>query len=160
MVETDWWVRARWLAGLAALSICALAHGTPTDARDIVAELDTEFQAAVKSNDVQTMGRILDENMILVLGDGTTNTRAKLLQEARDKAYAYERQDEEPGTQSVRIWGDTAVVTARLWVKGLSHGTTFDRRLWFSDVYVHTAKGWRYVFGQASIHLPDETDVR
>lgn len=26
--------------------------------------------------------------------------------------------------------------------------------LWFSDVYVRTASGWRYVFGQASLPLP------
>jgi hypothetical protein len=48
----------------------------------------------------------------------------------------------------VRVWGDAAVVTARLWVKGVSGGAPFDRRLWFSDTYVRTRKGWRYLFGQ------------
>ena len=125
------------------------------DASHVVGRLDTDFQAAVKANDVQTMEQILGENMVLVLGNGTTNTRAELLQEARDKAYVYERQEEDPGTQTVRIWGDTAVVTARLWVKGVNHGTSFDRHLWFSDTYVRTRDGWRYAFGQASLHLPD-----
>jgi hypothetical protein len=41
----------------------------------------------------------------------------------------------------VRVWGDTAVVTARLWVKGVNHGASFDRHLWFSDTYVRTRKG-------------------
>jgi ketosteroid isomerase-like protein len=139
---------------LASLSLAAVtAHASSTDAKQVVAELDTEYQAAVKVNDAQAMERILAENMTLVLGNGTTNTRAELLQEARDEAYVYERQDEDPGTQTVRVWGDTAVVTARLWIKGVSQGTAFDRHLWFSDVYVRTGKGWRYVFGQASLHM-------
>jgi hypothetical protein len=53
------------------------------------------------------------------------------------------------------VWGDTAVVTARLWVKGTQRGTPVDQRLWFSDTYVRRPEGWRYVFGQASIPLPE-----
>jgi ketosteroid isomerase-like protein len=102
-----------------------------------------------------TAGGILAENMVLVSGNGASNTGSELLQEARDKAYIYERQEEDPDTQTVRVWGDTAIVTARLWVKGVSQGTAFDRHLWFSDVYVRTGKGWRYVFGQASLHMPN-----
>jgi ketosteroid isomerase-like protein len=145
-----------------AVGVCAaLAFGAPADAvspnpRDIVAQLDTQFQAAVKVNDVEAMERILGDDMILVLGNGTTNTRAELLQEARDKSYVYERQEEDPGTQTVRVWADTAIVTARLWVKGKSGGKPFDRHLWFSDVYLRTSTGWHYVFGQASLHLSDE----
>jgi hypothetical protein len=54
------------------------------------------------------------------------------------------------------LWGDTAVVTAKLLLKGTREGTAFDRKLWFSDTYVRTPRGWRYVFGQASIALPPE----
>jgi ketosteroid isomerase-like protein len=151
----------RWRADLPvaallmALSLRAPADAGVADAHEFVARLDTQFQAAVKVNDVRAMDRILAEDMVLVLGDGSINTRAELLQEARGGTYVYERQEEDPGTQSVHVWGDTAVVTARLWVKGMNQGKAFDRHLWFSDVYVHTVKGWRYAFGQASLHLPD-----
>jgi ketosteroid isomerase-like protein len=122
--------------------------------RDTVARLDTEFQAAVKKNDVATMARILHDDMVLVLGDGRINTRAEQLQEARDRIVKYEIQDEDPGTQTVRVYGDTAVVTARLRIKGTSQGSTFERQLWFSDTYVRTPAGWRYFVGQASLRLP------
>jgi hypothetical protein len=58
----------------------------------------------------------------------------------------------------VRLYGrDTAIVTARLWLKGVTReGRAFDRRLWFSDTYVRTPEGWRYAFGQASLDLPAE----
>jgi hypothetical protein len=82
--------------------------------------------------------------------------RADLLGESSAGKIVYERQDEEPGTQTVRVWGDTAVVTAKLWLKGTREGTAFERKLWFSDTYVRTPQGWRYVFGQASLALPAE----
>lgn len=28
-------------------------------------------------------------------------------------------------------------------------------KLWFSDTYVRSRSGWKYVFGQSSIPLPD-----
>jgi Domain of unknown function (DUF4440) len=141
-----------------ACFVWACAEAESGDERQVVAKLDREFQAAVKINDAQTMERILHRDMVLVLGNGTTNTRDDLLREARDKTITYERQDEDPGTQTVRLWGLTAVVTARLWVKGVNNGRPFNRRLWFSDTYVRTADGWRYAFGQASLHLPDADD--
>jgi ketosteroid isomerase-like protein len=149
--------REAGLGLLAAALVYAGANASPTDVRDIVARLDTEFQAAVKINDAPTMQRILHEDMVLVLGNGKTSTGAELLEEARNKLIAYERQDEDPGTQTVRVWGDTAVVTARLWVKGVRQGgLAFDRRVWFSDTYVRTPRGWRYFFGQVSLHMPDQ----
>src|ERR1700674_3159124 len=113
-------IRTASTLGIFAAFLLVTAHASSTDARQAVAKLDTVFQAAVKANDAQSMERILGENMILVLGDGTTNTRAVLLQEARNKTYVYEHQEEDSGTQTVRVWGDTAVVTARLWIKGVN----------------------------------------
>jgi ketosteroid isomerase-like protein len=88
------------------------------------------------------------------LGDGRVSSRNDQIQEARDRVISYERQEEDLGTQSVRVYGDTAIVTARLWIKGVRKGSAFDRRVWFSDTYVRTASGWRYFFGQASSSLP------
>jgi ketosteroid isomerase-like protein len=137
------------------MGVAGTAAASPEEDRRIVAALDTEFQAAVKHHDVATMDRILHDEMVLVLGDGRTFTKAEQLQSAREKAIQYEIQDEDPGTQIVRVWGDTAVVTARLRIKGMMNGNAFDRRLWFSDTYIRTPQGWKYVFGQASLKLPD-----
>jgi ketosteroid isomerase-like protein len=123
-----------------------------TDDARLVAALDTEYQAAVKENDVATMDRILADNFILVTGRGRTFTKRDLLNEARGGRYAYERQED--SQQTVRVWGDTAVITALLWAKGTEAGKAFDYKLWFSDVYLRTPAGWKYVFAQASIPLP------
>jgi ketosteroid isomerase-like protein len=127
-------------------------------AKDVetVAALDTEYQAAVKKNDADTMDRILHDEMILVLGNGTVYTKADLIQSAREGKIVYEQQDEVDNSQKVRVWGDTAVITAKLWLKGTSEGKAFERKLWFSDTYIRTKDGWKYVFGQASLALPNQ----
>jgi uncharacterized protein (TIGR02246 family) len=143
--------------GTVTLAVVAtVVQASDEDDRRAVAALDTRYQDAVKRNDAETMARILHEDFVLVLGNGKAFTREELLREARDRTVQYERQDEDEGTQTVRVWGDTAVVTARLWVKGVRGGVAFDRRLWFSDTYVRTRQGWRYAFGQASLSLPPD----
>ena len=141
---------AAWLTALPAVSRAE----SPAEIEKIVAGLDTEYQAAVKANDAATMDRILADDFVLVLGNGKTFTKADLLESAREKTAIYEHQEELE--QKVRVWGDTAVVTALLWIKGTSEGKGFERKLWFSDTYVKTGSGWRYVLGQASLPLPAE----
>ena len=138
-----------------ALGILLAATAAMADDTAIVAALDTRYQAAVKANDAAEMDRILADNFVLVTGRGKTYSKADLLASARSKEIAYEQQDELSQTQTVRVWGDTAVVTALLWIKGKQGEQSFERKLWFSDTYVRTAKGWRYAFGQASLPLPD-----
>ena len=140
---------------LLSMGAAGAVQASAEEDRKTVAALDVEFQAAVKRNDAATIDRILHEDMVLVLGDGRTIAREDIVKSALEKQIAYEYQDEDPGTQVVRVWGDTAVVTARLWVKGRSKDAEFDRRLWFSDTYVRTPQGWRYAFGQASLKLAD-----
>ncbi len=143
---------------LLSVGAAGAAHATPEQDRATVAALDTEYQGAVERNDASAMAAILHPDMILVIGRGATFTREDLLRSARERDFEYERQVEDEGTQIVRLYGeDTAVVTARLWLKGTTReGEPFERRLWFSDTYVRTNEGWRYAFGQASIALPVE----
>jgi ketosteroid isomerase-like protein len=118
----------------------------------IVKALDAEYQEAVKKNDAATMDRLLADNFVLVTGSGKTYTKADLLQEARSGRVVYEHQEDT--AQTVRLWGDTAAVTAKLWEKGTENGKPFDYTVWFTDTYVRTATGWCYVFGQSSLPLP------
>jgi len=144
------------LLGVAGLSLAAVGAAADSRAADekAVADLDTQYQAAVGKNDAETMARILLDDFVLVVGNGTVYNKADLIKSARDKEFVREHQVEDPGTQKVRVHGDTAVVTAKLWLKGTSGGKPIDKQLWFSDTYVRTSQGWRYFFGQASLSLP------
>ena len=71
------------------------------------------------------MDRILADEFILVTGSGKTYTKADLLEEARSGRVHYERQDDT--NQAVRVWGNTAVITALLTEKGTDDGKPFDK---------------------------------
>src|SRR6266566_3758456 len=134
---------------LLTASPLALPKPPPTVDAQTVAALDTMYQAAVKANDIGIMDRILADDFVLVTDRGVSLTKADLIKEARGKRTIYEHQEEEEGTQNVRIWRDTAVVTALLRIKGTRDQNPFDYKVWLNETYVRTPTGWRYVFGQA-----------
>jgi ketosteroid isomerase-like protein len=142
-----------WVVGLVLLSAPPRVP-LPDDDRRIVGDLDIQYQAAVRNHDALTMNRILADEFVLVTGRGGVFSRTDLLNEAADTGIVYDHQEDT--SRTVRLWGSTAVVTALLWAKGNDHGKPFDYKLWFSDTYVRTPSGWRYVFGQASLRLPSE----
>src|SRR5436190_3800101 len=119
-----------------------------------VARLDTLYHSAVKANDVAIMDEILADDFVLVTDRGASLTKADLIKEAQEKRTIYEHQEGEEGTQKVRIWRDTAVVTALLRINGTRDQNPFDYKVWITETYVRTAAGWQYVFGQASISWP------
>jgi ketosteroid isomerase-like protein len=135
----------------------ATAGAAPADDEKAVAQMDTQYQLAVKMNDAATIQRIHADDMILVTGRGRVFRGAEIEERARKGGVKYEQQDEIEGSQKVRVWGDTAVVTALLWIKGTDpERGAFDYKLWFSDTYVRIGGRWRYAFGQASLPLPKE----
>jgi ketosteroid isomerase-like protein len=121
--QFDFWV-GEWDVFEVGGSIAeARGNGSDEDRRAVSA-LDTQFQAAVKKNDVEGMSRILADDYILVTSSGRTQTKTDLLNEAREGKTTYERQEDT--NQTVRLWGDTAVVTAKLLAKGTDGEKPFD----------------------------------
>jgi ketosteroid isomerase-like protein len=147
-------LRSGVLLAVGSVIAISAASASPADDAKTVGALDKAYQAAVKANDADAMARILADDFVLVTGRGETHDKNELLKAAREKTVVYEKQDELE--QHVRVWGETAVATALLWIKGTSAGSSFERKLWFSDTYVRTKTGWKYVLGQASLPLPDE----
>lgn len=146
-----WRMVTLWLGGTLTMAITRSGAAQHTDSA-MVAELDTKYQAAVKANDWRTMDAILADDFVLVTGNGSVYHKADLIDAAKRGTVVYQHQED--SQQTVRVWGNTAVVTALLWEQGTQGGKSFDKRLWFSDTYVKTPGGWRYVFGQASLPLP------
>jgi ketosteroid isomerase-like protein len=139
------------LSGALAMLAGVAASADSTTDQSTVAALDTEYQLAVKNNDADTMGRILADDFVVVWGTGETHNKADLLNDARTKRVQYEHNEDTDKT--VQVWGDTAVITSKLWLKGVDKGKPFEWHVWFSDTYVRTPSGWRYVHGMASLPL-------
>ena len=135
-----------------AMMMAQVAVASVADDQKMVAALDKKYQAAVLRNDAAIMDQILADDYVLVTGRGKTYSKADLLNDARSGQVIYEHQEDTE--QTVRVWGDTAIVTAKLWEKGTDHGKAFDHWVWFSDVYLRTPKGWKYTFAQSGLALP------
>jgi ketosteroid isomerase-like protein len=138
------------IGALAILGGVAVSADSTAD-QNTVARLDIEYQLAVKNNDADTMNRILADDFVVVWGTGEIHNKADLLNDARTKRVQYEHN--EGSDRTVRVWGDTAVITAKLWLKGVDKGKPFEWHVWFADTYVRTPSGWRYVDGFASLPL-------
>jgi ketosteroid isomerase-like protein len=124
------------------------AHAATAEDQKLIQDLDSKYQSAVEKNDAATMDRLLADDFLLVTGTGKKYAKADLLNAARAEQTRYELQSDTE--QSVRVWGNTAVITAKLHAKGTENGKPFDYTLWFSDTYMRTSNGWQYVFGQAA----------
>jgi len=133
----------------------AAVQASEAEDRQTLADLDTKYQKAVEQNDAKTMAEILADNFVLVEGDGKRSTKADLVDDAKSGKTHYVRQDDSERT--VAVFGDTAVVTAKLHAKGIEDGVKVDYSQWFTDVYVRTPNGWRYVYAQASLSLPSKS---
>jgi ketosteroid isomerase-like protein len=116
-----------------------------------VAALDRQYQAAMKANDDAAMDKILADGFTIVNGRGQVSTKSDVLKAARDKKTTYDQIEQKEGSQNVHVFGDTAVVTETLRVKGTEDGKPIDYEVWSSDTYSRTPAGWRYVFGQSSM---------
>jgi ketosteroid isomerase-like protein len=137
------------VAATAAAMFCAgRSGGSRVDDEKTVAALDSQYQEAVKKNDVPTIERSLADDLVLVSGKGSVQSKADLLKESASGDFTYEHQED--GDRTVRVWGDTAVVTALLWAKGVENGKSFEYKIWCSDVYMRMPSGWRYMFAQVS----------
>ena len=143
------------IAGGLALVPATTVRASDADDQKIVAALDTKYQKAVEQNDGKTMAEILADDFTLVEGDGKRSTKADLVDDAKSGKTHYEHQEDSQRT--VVVSGDTAVVTALLWAKGMEDGVKVDYKLWFTDVYVRTPKGWRYFYAQSSLSLPTKS---
>jgi ketosteroid isomerase-like protein len=118
----------------------------PDDVRAVTV-LNERYQKAVLESDAATMDAILADDFVLYASSGAEFSKKDLLADARRKDLVFHRN--ECSNVRVRVWSDTAVVSASLWEAGTDKGTTFDHKVDFADVYVRTPKGWKYVVGHA-----------
>ena len=143
----------------AALILCVSVLYAPIVAlaesdEEAVARLDDEWQAMVGRNDAPAIAAFLVDDFALVTARGRVDNKATLVKEAATRDSVYEKQED--SRRTVRVYGDAAVVTALLWVKGTSHRKDFEYKLWFSDFYAKRDGAWRYVFAMAASALPKE----
>jgi ketosteroid isomerase-like protein len=97
-------------------------------------------------NDAEAVGRFLADDWIIIDPDGGIVDKASFLEVIRSGALTHEMMESDD--TRVRIYGNTAIVTALTTTKGAFSGQVFTTKERATDVFVKQAGRWLCAFSQ------------
>jgi ketosteroid isomerase-like protein len=106
-----------------------------------ILKMGRDFEQAVIKNDADTVARFLHDDWIIIDPDGGIVDKERFLAVIRSGALTHEAMKSED--VKVRIYGDTAVVTALTATTGAYNGQKFTTQERATDVLVKTAGQWQ-----------------
>lgn len=119
--------------------------------KEILAQDARRIEAMVKV-DVATLGEILRDDLTYIHSSGQIETKAQVIDEIATGKLKYRALV--PSEQTVRVLGDTALVTGRAQIKATSGGKALGFWVRFTEVWARSEKTWQLVAWQ-STRLPD-----
>ena len=144
-------IRITQLGRLMAVLLLVQVAGTAdaglfTDVRTDVRHFERDMTAAVGRNDVGALEHLLAEDWTIVSGEGSIISRATFLQVMAGGDLVHQSMD--PQDQTIRLYGDVAVVTAHIQSGGSYKGATFHADEIATDVIVKRHGHWVCVLTQ------------
>jgi ketosteroid isomerase-like protein len=116
-----------------------------TVAAELVA-LEQQFSRAVVKGDVATLDRLVVADWIIVGPEGKVISKATFFDVVKSGALTHSVM--EMDETRVRVYGDSAVVTARAVTTGTYKGQPFTTRERSTDVFARQQGQWKYVLTQ------------
>jgi len=110
---------------------------------DELLKLEKEFAEAIVRNDVEGIGRLVADDWVIIDPNGEIVDRARFLEVIKSGALTHEMMESEDFR--VRIYGDSAVVTAVTRTKGKFMGGEFSTQERATDVFVKPNGRWQCV---------------
>jgi len=117
------------------------------DGNEVLAR-ERDWGAAMIANDADAIGRFMADDWIIVGPDGGVNDRTRFLALVRSGDLTHDVMDS--SDESVRVYGDAAVVTARGVSGGAYRGQAFRVVERVTDVWVRREGTWRCVLTHLS----------
>lgn len=114
-----------------------------------IVEMERETKEASLRRDSEFPQRVLAEDYVAISPLGQVTTKKEALSARRSGQLRYETID--VSDMVVRLYGDTAVVTARADVKGHQLGEDFSGPYRYTRVWVRRAGRWQTVSYQATV---------
>ncbi|MBZ5631342.1 MAG: nuclear transport factor 2 family protein [Acidobacteriia bacterium] len=106
-----------------------------------VLRIEREFSQAIVKNDAEAVGRFLADDWIVIDPDGGIVDRARFLGVMKSGALTHEMMESED--TRVRVYGNTAIVTALTKTKGKFNGQVFTTQERATDVFVKQDGRWQ-----------------
>ena len=129
-----------WIALLSVSSMAAVAQDSPKAVEGKIIALEKLWNQAYKSGDSKALDAILDDSIVLINDDGSTQSKKEFLDSI--KATNAQEQQVAPEALKVYVHGEVAVSTGVLKVKGTEGGKAYTRRERFVDTWLHKGGNW------------------
>ena len=134
---------------LIAFAVVALAGAAHADSLEEVRRLDAEISVATWSGDAEWFEQNVADDYVLVTPGGTMRSKRDVIRELSTPGLKMD--PFEPSEVSVRLYGDTAVVTGRMLQRFTLGGMRYSNDLRYTDVYVRKKGRWVLVSGHTSL---------
>ena len=106
-------------------------------------KLEKAFGEAIVKNDVEGVERIVTDDWIIIDPNGEIVDRARFFEVIKSGALTHDIMESED--LRVRVYGDSAVVTAITSTKGKFMGQEFSTRERATDVFIKRDRRWQCV---------------
>jgi ketosteroid isomerase-like protein len=109
-----------------------------------IAALEQVWNQAYKSGDTTALASILDDALVLVNDDGSVQTKEEFLTSMKMLVSQPRAQQQQvaPESRNVHLFGDVAIATGVMRVKGVERGKSYIRRERFVDTWLKKGANW------------------
>ena len=112
-------------------------------AKSKVVALEQLWNQAYKSGDKKALDSILDDGIVLVNDDGSVQSKAEFLASVKpSKESVAQQQQVAPESLNVHVYGNVAIATGVMRVKGVEGGKAYTRRERFVDTWLLRGGNW------------------
>jgi ketosteroid isomerase-like protein len=125
-----------------AVSSFNFAQMKTSEAEELL-KIEKEFAQAIVSNDVEGIGRFVADDWMIIDPDGGIVDRTRFFEVIKSGALTHDIMESEDFR--VRVYGDSAVVTAVTRTKGKFMGQEFSTQERATDVFVKRDGRWQCV---------------
>ena len=125
----------------------SVAQGADAAAEQEVRQAIKKYRTALVQRDAATLERIWDDDYTFTNGAGETHSKAERLANLKSGATSLDSISEEEDMK-VRVYGNVAVATSRVTIKGQYSGKQASGQYRSINVWVKGAAGWQLVANQ------------
>jgi ketosteroid isomerase-like protein len=113
------------------------------EAKEELLKLEKAFAEAIVKNDLEGIGRLVTDDWIIIDPNGEIVDRERFFEVIKSGALTHDMMESED--LRVRVYGDSAVVTAVTSTKGKFMGQEFSTQERATDVFVKRDGRWQCV---------------
>ena len=137
-------MKLTWVAMALFCTAAAWAQDNEAAMKSKIVALEQLWNQAYKSGDTKALNSILDDGIVLVNDDGSVQTKAEFLASMKSSAPDPDAQQQQvaPESFNVHVYGNVAIATGVMKVKGVEGGKPYTRHERFVDTWVFKHGTW------------------